>query len=63
MTGNAQRFIQANVFSPVVYASAVPIKHHIQPGMLYRLANNKAFTLSPIECRLVTPRWIYEEAA
>lgn len=60
MTIKAYRFIEANKISPVVYGAAIGTGGQ---GAIYRLADNKTFTLTAEECRLVEPRWAFETAA
>lgn len=62
MTRNATNFARHNAASPVVYGSALGPDGN-PSGCFYRLANDKTFTLSSAECRMVEPRWIFEAAA
>lgn len=66
MTPNAQRFVEANAASPVVYGSV--ITHETRKlecgapeprGVIYRLADNRTFTLYNQDLEgMPDPRWL-----
>jgi hypothetical protein len=60
MTWRAEQFTKANRESPVVYGSAIGDGGK---GAMYRLADDRTFTLTAVECAMVKPRWAFEEAA
>jgi len=59
LTNKAERFLSANVDSPVVSAAVLP-----EGGARYRLQNGKVFLLTTAECRsMPVPRWLDVEIA